>query len=149
MMGILGFLGGAFHLVIQPYFLVAAVGIGLAAWMALQAQVRLAVVILILAGLVSAWLMFQGLQAQVTAANAALAQTRALLATSQAQAHLNQVATNEADHTQRTDAATRGIVQQAYRALTDAADRNDSHALYVAWVDGINRLRNDTGPATA
>ena len=60
-----------------------------------------------------------------------------------AQAHINNSTTHEADTTERVNVVTRTIVQQAQREVTDAAQRQDVHAMYVAWSNGISRVWDD------
>ena len=91
---------------------------------------------------VSVWLRFQFLEAEVEKTNAALADARQMLAAAQAQNRLTQGAVHEADRSARLERSVSEIVAASDREITDAAQREDAHALYVAWVGSIGRLRD-------
>lgn len=106
---------------------------------------RIAVLFLMLAA-VSVYARFRYLETQHKADITALAHTRSLLASAQAQARLNQRATNEADHTQRVNRQTHAAVEAAQQ---DIAHAPDAHALYIAWTAGIERVRHADVAGTA
>ena len=134
------------HGLIQPQTIAFILAVGAAITLFLYGQARLAIGVLVVGLLVSACLMFQGLQSALEQTRASLAHTRQMLATAQANARMHQSATNEADHTERVDRESHAAVQVAQQEIDNAVD---AHGLYVAWVDGIGRVRNDPGAATA
>lgn len=105
---------------------------------------RILVLLAVLVGL-SVYMRFQFVEAALRETRAELADARDLLAAAEAQADLNQVATNEADISQREERRVAQIVADAQAEITYA---EDAHALYVAWVAGVARVRNDE-PASA
>lgn len=107
------------------------------------------VVMLVLLG-VSVWLRFQFMEAQANRLKEALDREHTLRLTAENRLALSERASEEAAHTERVNTVTRIIEHDVEREITDAVQRQDAHALYVAWRAGVERLRNDElGTATS
>jgi type II secretory pathway component PulM len=98
---------------------------------------------------VTAWLYVQHLRHEVETTKAALAREHQMRAAAEAQSRFNSSAVNEGDHSARIDRNSHAIITQASQEVTSAAEQLDAHRMYVAWHDGIVRVRNDTGDAIA
>lgn len=103
---------------------------------------QFAVLILVLLG-VSVWLRFQFMEAKVEDLQKSLDREHSLRVTAENRLALREMASGEAAHTERVNTVTRIIERDAEREITDAVQRQDAHAAYVAWRAGLERLRDN------
>lgn len=139
-MNALAFLGGAIHLITNPSFVVVALGVGVAAWLALQGQIRIALALLAVAALVSAWLMFQGLQAQITQANAALAHANELRAAAETRADIATAALTASRQFHEVENNLNVALNQGHDEIHEAVNVEETRALFLTFAASDRRL---------
>lgn len=105
---------------------------------------RVAILLAVL-GAFALWGRFSLQEHDLKETRAALAHANQMLATAQAQARVNGMATREADHTQRVNDTSRDHVSDAQNAIAAAADADN---FYRVWVAGVNSVR-DAAPVSA
>jgi hypothetical protein len=106
---------------------------------------RLSLGLLAVLAVAGLWMMFRGLQAENARLDQALEHAHQMRAAAENRLALETMANDEAERTHSVNAITRTIEREIEREMTDAVQRQDAHALYVAWVGGVRRLRDDAG----
>jgi hypothetical protein len=91
----------------------------------------------VLAIVASVWVRFQLLEADAEKLQSSLDSERALRASAEDKLALNEVASTEAQTTERIEDQTREAVEAAQREIANAETAADIYAALVAGVDGV------------